>query len=66
MQSFTDFMIECMQGEDEVSSAFVILRRSSGFIAYKPFNQEVADSLGMLRFAQISLESDLVKNWSGE
>ena len=62
-ETFTDLMIRCMEGEDSVSSAFVIMRRRDGTIGYKSFNQEVADTLGVLRFTQLSVENDLVSHW---
>lgn len=62
-ETFTDFMIRSMEDEDDVVSAFTILRKSDGTIGYKVFNQQVADTLGLLRFAALSIENDLVNGW---
>lgn len=63
---FTGFMIHSMEGEEDVSSAIVIVRRDNGFIAYKVFQQQIADTLGILRFVALAVESDLLKNWEQE
>lgn len=65
-ETFTDFMIRCMSAEDEVTQAFVIVRRSNGSFGYKAFRQECADTLGMLRMTALSVENDLVQGWKGE
>ena len=65
-ETFTDFMIHCMEGEESVSSAFVIMRRQDGTIGYKAFRQEVADTLGILRFTSLSVENDLLEHWKKE
>ena len=65
-ETFTDFMIRCMEGEESVSSAFVIMRRQDGTIGYKSFRQEVADTLGILRFTSLSVENDLLEHWKKE
>lgn len=62
-ENFTDFMIRTMEGEDSVTSAFVVIRRQDGTIGYKCPNQEFADTFGMLRFATLSLENDLISHW---
>lgn len=62
-ENFTDFMIRTMEGEDSVTSAFVVIRRQDGTIGYKCLNQEFADTFGMLRFATLSLENDLISHW---
>ena len=62
-ETFTDFMIGCMQGEDAVSSAFVIVRRSDGTVGYRAYRQDVSDTLGLLRYVGLSVESDLVRGW---
>jgi hypothetical protein len=62
-ETYTDFMIRAMSGEDEVQSAFLIIRRSNGTIGYRTMNQEMADTIGILRFAQLSVENDLVSGW---
>ena len=61
--TFTDFMIRCMEAEDSVQSAFVVVRRGDQSIGYKCFNQEIADTLGLLRVAALSVENDLVSGW---
>ena len=64
--TFTDFIIESMAEKDNVVQALLIWRREDGSIGYNAFNQEMADSLGMLRFAAVALENDLVKGWREE
>ena len=63
LETFTDFMVRSMADEDEVQSAFLIIRRSNGTIGYRSLNQEMADTIGLLRFAQLSVENDLVSGW---
>jgi len=65
-ETFTDFMIRCMEGEHDVQQAAVIVRRSDGTFGYKTMNQEVMDTLGMLRFAALSLEHETINIWRGE
>jgi hypothetical protein len=65
-ETFTDFMVRCLEGQDEVTSATLILRRSDGTIGYRVFNQEVADTLGLMRVAALSVENDLVSGWKQE
>lgn len=65
-ESFTDFMIRSMTGEEGVVQALLIIRREDGTIGYRPFEQEVADTLGMLRFATLSVENDLLNSWRDE
>lgn len=65
-ESFTDFMIRCMEAEDGVVQAFVVVRRGDGSVGYKAFRQEVADTLGLLRVAALSVENDLISEWRGE
>jgi hypothetical protein len=60
---FTSFMIRCMEGKDNVTDAIFIYRLDDGTIGYRAFNQDMADSLGMLRFASMSVENDLINNW---
>lgn len=60
---FTAFMVRCLEGEDEVQSAFVMMRRSDGTIGYRSYKQEVADTIGLLRFVSLAVENDLVKGW---
>lgn len=62
-ETFTDFMIRAMEGCDDVSSATVILRRQDGTIGYKCYNQQAADTLGLLRFMALSVENDLIAGW---
>lgn len=62
-ETFTDFMVRCMEGEDEVSQAILCIRRSNGSVGYRVFRQEVADSLGTLRVAALSIENDLIQAW---
>ena len=61
--TFTDFMVRAMAGQDDVQSAFIVMRKADGTIGYKCFNQQVADTLGLLRFAALSVENDLVQGW---
>jgi hypothetical protein len=65
-ETFTDFMIRCMESEHDVSQCVVIIRRSDGTFGYKTFNQEVMDTLGMLRFTAMSVEHETIKIWQGE
>ena len=65
-ETFTDFMIRCMEGEHDVQQVAVIIRRSDGTFGYKTLNQEVMDTLGMLRFTALSIENDTVKIWRDE
>jgi hypothetical protein len=65
-QTFTDFMVRCMENEDDVASAILVVRRKEGSIGYRVFQQEVADTLGVLRVAALSVENDLISNWREE
>jgi hypothetical protein len=65
-ETYTDFMVRCMTGEDAVTQAFVIVRRSDGSIGYRSFRQECADTLGMLRVTALSVENDLTQEWRGD
>ena len=65
-ETFTDFMIRAMESEHDVQQAAVIVRRSDGSFGYKTLNQEVMDTLGMLRFTALSIEHEPVKIWQGE
>jgi hypothetical protein len=65
-ETFTDFMVRCMEGEDEIKSAIVVIRRGNETIGYKCFNQEVSDTLGLLRVAALSVENDLTSQWRNE
>jgi hypothetical protein len=62
-KDFTEYMIRCMEGEEDVSSAIVILRRKDSTVTYKVFRQEVADTLGILRFVALAVENDVLKSW---
>ena len=62
-QTFTDFMVNCMEGEDSTVSAILCIRRADGTLGYRTFNQEVADTLGMLRVTTLSVEQDLIEAW---
>lgn len=61
--TFTDFMVNCMKGEDSTVSAILCIRRANGTIGYRTFNQEVADTLGILRVTALSVEQDLIDSW---
>lgn len=61
--TFTDFMIRCLEGNDLVEQALVIVRRSDGSFGYKCFHQEVMDTLGMLEFTSMSVKNDTIKLW---
>jgi len=63
---FTEFMILCMESQEDVQQAVVIMRRSDGTLGYKAFNQEVMDTLGMLRFTTMSVEHDTIRMWMNE
>ena len=63
-ETFTDFMIRAMEGQENVEQAMVIMRRSDGTFGYKSFHQEVMDTLGMLRFAAMSVENETIKLWN--
>ena len=63
-ETFTDFMVRCMAGNDNVSAATLIYRRNDGSIGYKVFNQEFADTMGLLRFCQLSIEKDVVDSFN--
>lgn len=65
-ETFTDFMVRCMTGEDSVMQAFVAMRRENGTIGYKCFRQEFGDGVGLLRVAQLSVENELIQRWKGE
>ena len=65
-ETFTDFMIRTMEGQEGVQQALVIVRRSDGSFGYKAFNQEVMDTLGMLQFTAMSVQNDTIKMWNGE
>lgn len=65
-ETFTDFMVRCMEGEENVQQAMVIVRRSDGTFGYKLFHQEVMDTLGMLRFTAMDVEHQTVKMWREE
>jgi len=62
-ETFTDFMVRCLEQQDAVTSATLIVRRSDGTIGYRCFNQEVADTLGLMRVASLSVENDLISGW---
>jgi len=62
-ETFTDFMVRCMEGEDHVVSATFLVRRADQTIGYKCFKQEFADTIGLLRVAALSIENDLVAGW---
>lgn len=64
--TFTDFMIRSMAGQTDVQQALVIMRRADGSFGYKAFNQEIMDTLGMLRFTAMSVENDTVKMWNDD
>ena len=61
--TFTDFMVQSLQGEDNIVSATLVMRREDGSIGYRCFNQQTADTLGLLRVASLSVEHDLVEGW---
>lgn len=65
-ETFTDFMVDVMAAQPEVSQALVILRREDGTIGYRTYQQEFADSLGMIDFTQLSMRNDLVRSWNRE
>lgn len=65
-ETFTDFMIRCMTAEESVQQALVIVRRGDGTVGYKAFQQQFADSIGLLRLTQMSVENDLIQEWKGE
>ena len=62
-ETFTEFMIHCMEGQEDVQQAMVIVRRGNGTFGYKTLNQEVMDTLGMLRYTALSVENDTIKIW---
>jgi len=64
--TFTDFMIRCMENQEDVQQAMLIMRRADGTFGYRTFNQEVMDSLGMMRLAALSIENDTIKMWRDE
>ena len=64
--TFTDFMIRTMEGQEGVEQALVIMRRSDGSFGYKCFRQEVMDTLGMLHFTEMSVKNDTIRMWNGE
>lgn len=64
--NFTEFMIETMQGRDDIRDALVIYRKEDGTIGYRAFNQFLADTIGLLRYTQLSVESDLIQSWKSE
>lgn len=63
-QTFTDFMVDVMAAQPEVSQALVIYRREDGTIGYRTYGQQFADSLGMIDFTQLSIRHDLTQSWS--
>ena len=65
-ETFTDFMVRCIEGEESVDQAVVIVRRGNGTVGYKCFRQEVADTLGLLRFTALSVENDIISQWRDE
>jgi hypothetical protein len=65
-ETFTDFMIRAMEGQENVQQALVIMRRTDGTFGYKSFNQEVMDTLGMLRFTALDVENNTIKMWNDE
>lgn len=65
-ETFTDFMIRCMEDQHDVEQALVIYRRSDGTFGYKSYRQEVMDTLGMLRFTAMDVENTTIKMWNEE
>lgn len=65
-ETFTDFMVRCMTSEDAVVQAMFVVRRCDQTVGYKFFKQEVADTLGLLRLAALSVENDLTEQWRNE
>ena len=65
-ETFTDFMIRAMEGQENIEQALVIVRRSDGSFGYKCFRQEVMDTLGMLQFTSMSVQNDTIKIWNDE
>lgn len=65
-ETFTEFMIRCMESQDNIEQAIVIMRRSDGTFGYRTFQQEVMDTLGMLRFTAMSIENDTINLWKSE
>lgn len=66
-ETFTDFMIRMMAGEENVRKAVVVFQSNTGVACEQwtadPDNQSKTDLLGLLRFAQLGVEHDLQEMW---
>lgn len=65
-ETFTDFMIRMMAGEENVRKAVLVFQSNNG-VLYTQWSPEEApsktDMIGLLRFAQLGLEHDIVESW---
>lgn len=64
--TFTDFMVRMMAGEDTVRKAVLVLHSDDGVLCM-PWSPEETpskvDALGLLRFGTLVLEHDLQESW---
>lgn len=66
-ETFTDFLIRMMADEDNVRKAVLVFQSNSGVVCEQwtadPDNRSKTDLLGLLRFAQLGVEHDLIEAW---
>lgn len=66
-ETFTDFLIRMMADEDNVRKAVLVFQSNSGVTCEQwtvdPDNRSQTDLLGLLRFAQLGVEHDLIEAW---
>lgn len=68
-ETFTDFMIRMMAGEGSIKKAVLIFHADDGVCCQQWSPDEApskADMLGLLRFAQLGVENDLVESWNSQ
>ena len=60
----SDMLMEVMSHPrlDEMSACVIIWRKEDGSIGYR-CTHDTADTMGLLRFALLSVEHDLIKSW---
>lgn len=63
----TEILIDVLSGQqiDAITAVVVIYRCSDGTIGYRcDDSQQFADTFGLLTFAQLSMQNDLLREWN--